>query len=157
MMFRHSHLAPTWVALAFILLGLGMLPAKSGEFQAGSIKVSDPWVRETPIGGRSGGGYMRITNAGDQADRLVKVESAVANRIEVREVVETGGGVQMRALPNGLEIPPGTTYLRWESYHLLFADLKEPFKPDQPFEALLHFKKAGAVAVQFHIRPRMHW
>ncbi len=158
MTFRHVFGAPIWGALAVIFVGLGVLPVKSAEFSAGSIKVSDPWVRETPIGGQSGGAYLRITNSGSEPDRLVRVDSPVAKRIEVRETLFAQDTMKRRNLADGLEIPPGgSVQMTPEGYHLIFLDLVSPFKPDQPVQATLEFAKAGTVTVQFYIRPRQYW
>ena len=69
-----------------------------------------------------------------------------------------GDTLQTRELPKGIEIAAGETVLmRWEAYHLLFVGLKEPFKRDGTFEAVLNFEKAGDVTVTFGVRPRVDW
>jgi periplasmic copper chaperone A len=142
-------------ALAVVAVGLGAGPAKSGS---GDIKVDSAWVRESPIGGDSGGGYMRIVNTGKEADRLLGAESPVAKSIVLKQMTYVGDTLQTRELPNGIEIGPGQSVLmRWEAYHLLFVGLKEPFKRDGAFEASLNFEKAGQVTVRFEVRPRVQW
>lgn len=125
---------------------------------SGAIKIEHAWVRETPIGGSSGGGYLVIANTGSEADKLVSAESAVAKSIELRQVVYVDDTFRTRDVSDGIEIPPkSSVQLRWESYHLLFVDLKEPFARHQHVEASLKFERAGPVKVRFEVRPRTFW
>lgn len=145
-----------WVALALAVFG--GTPASSGEYQAGEIEIKEPWVRETPIGGTSGGGYMRINNAGSEADRLVRAESKAAKRVELRQAVMNADTLKMRVLSSGMEIPAGTTVtFRWDAYHLFFFDLVAPFKAYDSVEVELHFAKSGPVKVRFDVQPRVYW
>ena len=145
-----------YAALALVAaVGFGGGPAKSGR---DDIQVDDAWVRESPLGGNSGGGYMRIVNNGKEADRLLSATSPVAKSIVLKQMSYVGDTLQTRELPKGIEIAAGETVLmRWEAYHLLFVGLKEPFKRDGTFEAVLNFEKAGEVTVKFGVRPRVYW
>jgi len=157
MKIRHSLLV-FCAALAVVVAGVWGSPAKSGTFDVGPIRIDDAWVRESPIGAESGGGYMRIVNVGKDADRLLGAESAVSRSVVLKEMSYVGDKLQTRALPDGIEIPPGANIrFRWEAYHLLFVDLKEPFDRDKEYEASLKFEKAGDVTVKFRVKPRVHW
>ena len=143
------------LAVVAVAAGLGGSPAKSGS---DDIKVDGAWVRESPIGGSSGGGYMRIMNTGKEADRLLSAQSTVAKSIVLKQMTYVGDTLQTRELPTGIEIAAGeSVQMRWEAYHLLFVGLKEPFKRDGAFEALLKFEKAGEMTVRFEVRPRLFW
>ena len=143
------------LAVVAVAAGLGGSPAKSGS---DDIKIDGAWVRESPIGGSSGGGYMRIVNSGQEADRLLSAESTVAKSIILQEMSYVGEKLLTRTLSKGIEVPPGkVVQLQWSASHLLFVDLKEPFSKEQTFEAALHFEKAGRVPVQFRVRPRLEW
>ena len=141
-------------AIAVVAAGLVANPAKSSSEPA--IKIDGPWVRESPIGGTSGGGYMRISNTGNESDRLLGAESSVAKSIVLQEMTYVDDKLLTRKLPNGIEIPAGKIIqLQWNAYHLLFEGLKAPFAPFTHIEASLNFEKAGRIPVRFHVRPRV--
>jgi periplasmic copper chaperone A len=63
------------------------------------------------------------------------------------------GMMKMRELTNRLPIPAqGSVALAPASYHLMFLDLKKPFKEGETFPATLNFEKAGTVGVTFEVR-----
>ena len=51
--------------------------------------------------------YMTIANAGSEADRLLGGTTDVAQVAEIHEMSDVDGMMQMRPLPEGLEIPGG--------------------------------------------------
>ena len=145
------------VAMALAVVA-GVSGAAAQTSDNGAIRIEGAWVRETPIGGNSGGGYMWIVNSGSEPDRLVGAESSAAKSVQLKQVSYVGDVMQTRDLENGIEIPAnGEIRLRWDSSYLLFVDLKEPFAPRQTVEASLNFEKAGTVKVQFGVRPRVDW
>jgi periplasmic copper chaperone A len=141
-------------AIAAVAAGLMGNPAKSSSEPV--IKVESAWVRETPLGGTSGGGYMRIENTGNESDRLLSAESSAAESIVLQEITYVDDKLRTRSLTKGIEIPPNKVItLQWNSSHLLFAGLKAPFAPHTRIEATLNFEKAGRIPVEFYVRPRV--
>ena len=156
MKFKRSLIKP-WIAMVLIAVA-GANGAVAQTSESGSIRIEGAWVRETPIGGNSGGGYMWIVNSSSEPDRLVAAESSAAESIELKQVSYVGDVMQTRDLQNGIEIPAkGEIRLRWDASYLLFVGLKEPFAPRQTIEASLNFEKAGTIKVQFGVRPRVDW
>lgn len=121
--------------------------------RVGDLEILEPWARATPAGAKVGGGYLTIINKGGAADRLIKVESAVAGHSEIHEMAVANGIMTMRPLANGLDIKPGeTVQLKPGGYHLMFMSLKQPLKEGEPFKARLTFERAGAVDVELGVR-----
>jgi uncharacterized protein YcnI/copper(I)-binding protein len=121
--------------------------------KAGTLTVEQPWSRATPEGAKVGGGYVRITNTGQSADRLVGGTFANAARVEVHDMTMDGDVMRMKPVADGLEIEPGgTVELRPGGQHLMFVDLKEPLKEGQRIKGTLIFEKAGKVDVEYTIR-----
>jgi copper(I)-binding protein len=59
----------------------------------------------------------------------------------------------MRALEKGLAIEPGKTVkLAPGGYHLMFQDLKGPFREGEKVPVTLTFEKAGKVAVSLDVQ-----
>jgi periplasmic copper chaperone A len=146
------------VALSALIVALASFDAGPAKSSDSSIKVENAWVRESPIGGTSGGGYMKIINSGREADRLISAESSVAKSIVLKQMSYVGDTLVTRTMEKGIEIPPNSTVqFQWQAFHLLFEDLKEPFMIDKDFAAKLNFEKAGPVTIQFYVRPRIYW
>ena len=126
--------------------------AHSQTIKAGSLVIENPWTRETPGGAKVGGGYLVIKNSGSESDRLVGGSFPVAGHLEIHEMKMEGDVMRMRALPNGLEIKPGeSVQLKPGGYHVMFMDLKKPFKQGEAIKGELRFEKAGVVPVEFKV------
>ena len=120
----------------------------------GKLRVSDVWAKATPPQAREAGGYLSVQNRGDAADKLLRVESAVAASVEIHEMSDVGGVARMREVTNGVELPAGsTTTLKPGGYHLMFIEPKQPFVEGQTIKATLVFEKAGSLPVVFDVRP----
>ncbi|HEV2558882.1 MAG TPA: copper chaperone PCu(A)C [Microvirga sp.] len=124
-------------------------------YRVGTITVERPWSRATPGGARVAGGYMRITNAGPEADRLVGGTFAAAGGFEVHEMsVGADNVMRMRPLAAGLEIKPGETVeLKPGGYHAMMLDLQRPLKAGESLAGTLRFEKAGTVEVTYTVQP----
>jgi periplasmic copper chaperone A len=135
------------------ILAMGAHAALAHEYKKGSLEIKHPWARATPKGAAVAGGYLTIVNTGANADRLVSFSSPVAGRFEIHEMRMNDGVMQMRPLPNGIEIKPGATVeLKPGGLHLMFVDLKEPLKEGQIVKGTLTFEKAGPVEVEYTVR-----
>ena len=131
-------------------------PGSAGQsaVKAGSLLIEAPWIRATPQGAKVAGGYVKITNTGQQPDRLTGGSLPIASAIEVHEVAMADGVMKMRMLPNGLEIAPGQTIeLKPGGYHLMIMGLKEGVKEGALLKGTLIFEKAGPVELEFAVRP----
>jgi uncharacterized protein YcnI/copper(I)-binding protein len=123
-------------------------------YRAGSLRIEQPWARATPTGARVAGGYLRITNEGKTADRLIGGSFPLAGRVEIHEMTMIGGIMRMRPLDPGLDIAPGASVeLKPGGYHIMFMDLKDGLKAGQSVTGTLVFEKAGTVEVTFTIAP----
>lgn len=128
--------------------------APAAVFEKAGIRIEQPWTRATPGGARVGGGYLRITNTGQTADRLIAGQVTFAERVEIHEMAVAGGVMTMRNLPDGLEIPPGQTVeLKPGGYHVMFMGLREPLTEGQIVKATLTFARAGTIEVAFRVGP----
>jgi copper(I)-binding protein len=127
--------------------------AAGPAYRVGALVIEAPWSRATPGGAKVAGGYMRITNAGTEPDRLVGGSLPAAARFAVHEMSMQREVMRMRPLESGLEIKPGATVeLKPGGYHIMFMDLTEPLKEGQTLKGTLVFEKAGAVTVEYAVR-----
>jgi periplasmic copper chaperone A len=138
--------------VAAVLAAWAAMPAQAEDVTIGSLKISAPWARATPKGASVGGGYMKITNNGTAADRLLGGSTDIASSFEVHEMKMEGSVMKMRPVAGGLEIKPGQTVtLDPSGYHVMFVGLKDQLKQGERFKATLEFAKAGKVDVDFAI------
>jgi copper(I)-binding protein len=142
----------TSIIVATVVASCLAIPAQADDVTAGGLKISAPWTRATPKGASVGAGYMKITNTGSAADRLIGGSTDISSRFEIHEMSMDNGVMKMRPLANGLEIKPGQTVeLKPGGYHVMFAGLKGTLEQGRHVKATLEFEKAGKVDVDFTV------
>ena len=122
-------------------------PASADPVKAGDLTIDHAWARATPKGAAVGAAYLTIHNDGASADKLtgISVDFATA---EIHEMKKSNGVMQMRAVPDGLEIPAhGTVTLAPGGYHVMLVGLKHPLAKGDTVQATLTFAHAGEVKV----------
>ncbi|WP_082520029.1 copper uptake system-associated protein [Rhizobium sp. Root1220] len=138
----------------FVTLIVGLLLASSAfaeDYKAGNITVTHPASHAMVPGAKVGDGFLAITNNGDQLDTLIAARSERAGLVQLHEMKIDNGIMMMGALKGGLDIPAGQTVKLKPNYHLMFLDVREPFKQGEEIEATLTFEKAGDVKVRFAV------
>ncbi len=121
-------------------------------YKLGDITVMAPWSRATPGGAKVAGGYLKVVNSGSAPERLVSATASAAGRMEIHEMSMVSGVMRMRPLNDGLTIKPGETIeLKPGGFHMMFMDLKQPFKQGDAIKATLQFEKAGKLDVVFTV------
>jgi len=133
--------------------GQAAAPAGNDTYKIGDLVVVSPWTRATPGGAKIAGGYLKVTNNGTSADRLIGAVTTSADRVEIHEMSMTDGVMKMRPLADGLTIKPGETVeLKPGGFHMMFMDIKQPLKQGDTLKATLTFEKAGKVDVSFGVQ-----
>jgi periplasmic copper chaperone A len=137
------------IVLAALALGAGALSAK--EVQLKNLRIGHPFARATPPGAAAASAFMRVENAGKEADRLLRAASPVAGTVEIHEMTMDGGVMKMRAVP-GIDIKPGALVtLKPGGYHVMLMNLKEPLVAGKTFPMTLTFEKAGSVELTVEV------
>lgn len=136
-----------------LLVGFGMslvgFPAAEG---ADHLVVEGAWTRATPPGAKTAAGYLVLRNTGNSDDRLVRIESPVAETIEVHSMTMDGGIMRMRRLDALLTIPAGgEVRLDPGGLHLMMMGLKAPFRQGERIGLDLVFERAGRIAVEMPV------
>jgi copper(I)-binding protein len=115
------------------------------------IQIEKPWTRATAPGAAVAGGYMVIRNAGVAGDRLASVSSPAAAKVEMHVHVNDNGVMKMREV-RGYDVPAkGSFELKPGGAHLMFVDIKRPFKEGDRLPVKLKFDKAGEIGVEFQV------
>jgi periplasmic copper chaperone A len=146
-------LASTALLLAgATLYATSVSPAAAGEFDVGSIHISQPWSRATPKGATTGAGYMTLTNKGAVADKVSCVSDDASAQCQIHSMTMEGGVMKMRPAEGGLEIKPGESVsLKPGGNHMMFLQLKHPLEQGQTVKVTLKFDQAGTIDVEYPV------
>lgn len=148
----HDLAAPA--AALKLLAADGKTAATPSEVKLGELVIESPFARATPPGATVGAGYVTIRNTGTTADRLVSATFAIAERVEIHEMVESNSVMMMRELAGGLDIPAGgAAELKPGGTHLMLMGLKKPLVAGDSVKLKLKFEKAGEVDLDLGVRP----
>lgn len=121
-------------------------PVGAAAAKLGDLDLSGGYVKAMLPGQPVGGGYVTIHNGGGNDDRLVSVKSSDAAKVELHEMKMEGDIMKMRELKEGIAVPAGATVsLSPNTLHMMFKQVKTPFKQGATVPVTLTFEKAGAV------------
>lgn len=130
---------------ALFLLALLATPALA------QIEIENAWARATPPGAETAAGYMTIRNKSSSPDHLVRAASPLAARVEMHVHLHDGDVMRMRQV-KGYDIPAnGSLELKSGGAHLMFVDIKRPFKEGEKIPVTLRFERAGERTVVFSV------
>jgi copper(I)-binding protein len=130
---------------ALFLLALLASPALA------QIEIENAWTRATPPGVKTAAGYMTIRNKSSSQDHLIRAASPLAARVEMHVHLHEGAVVRMRQV-KGYDIPAtGSLELKPGIAHLMFVDIKRPFKEGEQIPVALRFERAGEMKVEFRV------
>lgn len=127
--------------------GLTALPALAGE-----LSVTNAWSRTTPPGVTVGVAYFSLKNDAGKSDRLLKITSPVASKVQVHRTEILDGIARMREVAvlhvdagQALEFAPN-------GMHVMLMGLKQPLVEGKTFEIEMLFEVAGPRTVKVVIR-----
>jgi hypothetical protein len=120
--------------------------AAAAAAQKATIDASEAWTRATPGGAANAAVYLRIVNAGKDADTLNGVETENAKRAVVHTTTNNGGVARMNMVAS-LPIPRASTVtLAPGGSHVMLEGLKVPLRQGESFIITLVFAKAGKIS-----------
>lgn len=126
--------------------------ASHGAVTVGDLTISGGFTRATLPNAPVGGGYLTITNNGDEADRLIAAASPFSPDVQIHEMAVVDDIMEMREIEGGLEIPAGETVsLAPGGLHLMFMHLAEPFVEGETVPVTLTFEEAGEVEIELTV------
>ena len=125
--------------------------ANAKDFSVGALTISQPMSHAMVPGAQVGDGLFSVTNSGSVADKLISASSNLADLMQLHKMIVENGIMKMGEVKGGLDIPAGQTVNLAPHYHLMFMDVKKPFKKGDHVQATLVFEKAGKVDVVFDV------
>ncbi len=130
----------------------GKAPAASAMARLGDLDISGGYVRAMLPGQPVGGGYVTIHNGGKSDDKLTSVTSSQAGKVELHQMKMEGEIMKMSEVRGGVVIPAGATVtLSPGGMHMMFKQVKTPFKQGGTVPVMLMFEKAGMVDITLPI------
>jgi periplasmic copper chaperone A len=118
---------------------------------AAQVEIEKPWARATAPGAKVAGGYMVIRNKASAPDKLVGLSSPAAARVEMHVHFMENDVARMRQVP-GYDVPAnGRFELKPGGAHLMFMNIRAPFKEGDKVPVTLRFERAGDAQVEFHV------
>ncbi len=141
------------LALALAALTAFTSAAFAQQFTLGDLVIDQAVARATAPGAKVGGGYLKITNNGAEADRLIGATAPFSGRVEIHEMKMENDVMRMKPVEGGLVIEPGATEtLAPGGNHVMFMALSEALAKDEERAVVLQFEKSGEVEVVFKVK-----
>jgi copper(I)-binding protein len=140
--------------LALIAAMLLAHPVHAHGVTVGDLEIIHPNIPQPASSAMAAAGYMGISNAGDEADRLIGVETTVAQSAMLHKTEVNADGVASMAHVEGIDIPANdTVVLESGGYHIMLMGLTQELTEGQMVPGVLIFEKAGRVEMEFAIDP----
>ena len=142
------------ILLAALLLPVGF--AQAHQYKAGELEIAHPWSQELPPNAPTVAPYFVIHNKGTSADKLLSVDSPIADKAELHEHVMQNDLMKMQAVPV-VDIAPGATVtFAPMAYHVMLLGLEDRslLSDGKRFPLTLHFEKAGDVTVDVAVQKK---
>ncbi|HEX2147297.1 MAG TPA: copper chaperone PCu(A)C [Pseudorhizobium sp.] len=127
--------------------------AAAAPSRLGNLELDGAYVRAMLPGQPVGGGFVTIKNTGSEDDRLISVSSPAAGAVELHEMAMQGEVMRMRKLDDGIPVPAGETVeLKSGGLHMMFMQVKKPFKEGDTVPVTLMFEKAGSIDMTLPVK-----
>jgi periplasmic copper chaperone A len=134
------------------LLSPLMLMALTACGQEPQLRVSDGWVRLSPLPDRPSAAYFTV-HGGPVPAQLISVRSSVAIRTEMHDMAMNGNVMQMRAITGNVAVPAeGTVDFAPGGKHIMLFNLNPGIKPGSRVPFLFTF--ADGTRIEYTARAQ---
>ncbi|UZE96601.1 copper chaperone PCu(A)C [Alkalimarinus alittae] len=150
MMRWQQYLATTCLMLIVSLTAL-TAAAEMTHPKKSDIQAHMTWVRAVPPVANTTAAYMMLHNYSQQDDRLIAIESPVAEKVEMHATDMNNGIMRMTKL-QGLTVPAkGLVMFEPAGYHIMLINLKQPLNVGSMVPITLVFENHGAVDMKLMV------
>ena len=113
--------------------------------QGPSIIIENAWVRQVPPGSKVSALYFNIKNNGDQSDKLLYLQTNVAEKTEIHNTVYNNDGeTAMMVEVDDVEIPAGkTVQLSPGGIHVMLINLDSDLNIGEECQVEAVFENSG--------------
>lgn len=115
----------------------------------GNLLIEEAWAGPAQSGIGSVAAYVIINNQGDIRDRLVSVESPMAESAIIHQRSMRKGAWSLAALPSGIDIPAQADLIMSPAgVHIVLAGLKQPLRTGSEIPLILTFRDGRQARIQ---------
>jgi hypothetical protein len=138
-----------YLTLFFILIFTTACSNNSEENNG--ILINNVWARPA-LAGNNSAAYFVIENNLKESEKLLSVESTIAEISEIH-LSSNVDGVMKMAKQEFVEIKSGSTLeFKPMSYHIMLINLNRDLNVGDQFNLTLNFEKSGSLDIQIEIR-----
>ena len=122
------------------------------DYSKENIDVDHPIIKIVKLDSKVGAGYMKIINKSKKEIKLINLESDIAQKQEIHEVILENDIYKMRPINNGILIKPEETLeFKSKSYHFMFFNFNKKLEDNEMLEANLIFDKGLKIPIKFKV------
>lgn len=108
-----------------LLCAVTAFTGAAAHAQGGAVTIHDAWVRE-PMGNRNmTGAFAVVENPTDKALSIVAASSDISDKVELHEMKNEGGMMQMSPVAKIALPAHGKVELKPGSFHVMLFDMKK--------------------------------
>ncbi|MDA5194657.1 copper chaperone PCu(A)C [Govanella unica] len=134
--------------LSILVLTLVAAPA----FAAGSLTVSDAWIRPPAVAGRPAALYFTVTNSGKTADELQSIATPAAKTAQLHQTLHENGVMSMKKVET-VEIPADSvTNFAPMGLHVMLFTPDASLVPGAKIPVTLTFKTTGPLSIEAEVK-----
>tara|TARA_Y100000389_G_C17079490_1_gene325922 strand:+ start:99 stop:548 length:450 start_codon:yes stop_codon:yes gene_type:complete len=121
------------------------------QYEKQNILISHPILKIATNTSKIGAGYFKIKNNSANEIHFIGIESSIAKKQEIHEVIEENDIYKMRPIKENLIILPGKELiLKSKSYHIMFFDIYKSHVNDEMLDAKINFKN-NVIDIKFKV------
>lgn len=136
------------ICLLGVLIATPVLAGSAAE----SVTASEPYVRMVPPGMNISGAFMTLKNADSKDHKLVRVDSAAAQAVELHTHTNDGGVMRMRQIKEIDIKTKGEAELKPGSLHVMLIGLKRDLKEGDNIALTLTFEDGSSKKIEAPVR-----
>ncbi len=137
-------------------LALLVLPLAMAACGAGTVTVSDAYIRGLPPGQTVTAAFMTLTNNANHACQLVGASSPIASKAELHAHFHENGRMSMRPVDEVVVAAGESVSLKPGGYHLMLFGLQSSLKDGEKYELTLLFKGCPELNLKVPVRSVLH-
>lgn len=116
------------------------------------LMAHEPWTRPLAPGATVAAGYMQLMNHTAQPETLVSARAEGVGRVEIHDIVDVDGVMQMRPVDGGVALAvDGMAAFQPGGKHLMFFDVSRAWAAGDTVPVTLEFASGQTVVVEFAV------
>lgn len=116
------------------------------------LMAHQPWSRPLAPGATVAAGYMHLMNHTDKPETLVGARAEGVERVEIHDMVEVDGLMQMRRVKGGVPLAvDGMAVFQPGGKHLMFFGVSRSWSEGETVPVTLVFESGTEAVVEFRI------